>query len=275
MTFSIAACDRRTGMFGVCISTRFPAVGAITTFARARVGAVVTQARANPLLACDGLDLLERGYDAEEVLGALVDSDYEPQRRQLVVVDAGCGVAVHTGTAADHYRGHFSGLGFAAAGNLLVCERTLLSMLEAYEAAREEGLAERLVRSLEAGQAAGGDRRGRQSAALRVVNTEPYPYLDLRVEDHSDPVAELRRVYEVAKVELLPFVEALPTRENPEVEMGEEIRGTLIPDAHPSHSPTIARPTPPLRAVPSGAERDDGDVEWPRTEPPLAGERSA
>ena len=141
---------------------------------------------------------------------------------------------------------------------------------------REEGLAERLVSSLEAGQAAGGDRRGRQSAALRVVHTEPYPYLDLRVDDHSDPVAELRRVYEVAKVELLPFVEALPTRERPEVEMGEEIRGTLIPDAHPSQSPTLARPMPPLRAVPSGAEcGDDVDGEWPGAEPPLAGERSA
>ena len=86
------------------------------------------------------------------------------------------------------------------------------------------------MRALEAGQAAGGDKRGRQSAALRVVGTEPYPYLDLRVDDHADPVAELRRVYEVAKVELLPFVEALPTREEPEEEMGEEIRGTLIPE---------------------------------------------
>lgn len=85
-------------------------------------------------------------------------------------------------------------------------------------------------RALEAGRAAGGDKRGRRNAALRIVSTGPYPYLDLRVDDHADPVAELRRVYEVAKVELLPFVEALPTREEPEEEMGEEIRGTLIPE---------------------------------------------
>ena len=94
--------DRLKGMFGICMSTRLLAVGAIMTFARARVGAVVTRARADPLLACDGLDLLEEGYTAEEVLRRLVAQDHEPQRRQLIVVDAGCGVAVHTGTAADH-----------------------------------------------------------------------------------------------------------------------------------------------------------------------------
>lgn len=94
----------------------------------------------------------------------LVASDHEPQRRQLVVVDAGCGVAVRTGTATDDYRGHFTGDGYGVAGNLLVSEKTLFSMLEAYETSREEVLPERLVRSLEAGQAAGGDRRGRHIA---------------------------------------------------------------------------------------------------------------
>jgi uncharacterized Ntn-hydrolase superfamily protein len=255
-------------MFGVCVSSRFPAVGAVTTFARARVGAIVTQARANPLLACDGLDLLEAGYEAAEVLRALVASDHDPQRRQLIVVDAGCGVAVHTGASADHYRGHVSGLGVAAAGNLLVGEETLTSMLETYEAAWHEELPERLVRALEAGQEAGGDARGRQSAALRVVNTEPYPYLDLRVDDHAQPVTELRRVYEVAKVELLPFVKALPTRERPEVKMGGEIRGTLIPDGRASKNPAASQPKPPLRAVDSGAD-------LPLADPPLTGERSA
>ena len=268
MTFSIVACDPRTGMFGACVSSRFPAVGSVTTFARARVGAVVTQARANPLLACDGLDLLEAGYEAEEVLRALVASDHEPQRRQLMVVDAGCGVAAHTGAATNHYRGHLEGSGVAVAGNLLVGEETLTSMLEAYETAGHESLPERLMLALEAGQAAGGDARGRQSAALRVVNTEPYPYLDLRVDDHAMPVEELRRVYEVAKVELLPFVEALPTRARPEAEMGEEIRGTLIPAGPTSENSAASRPKPPLRAVGS-------EPELPLTDPPLSGERSA
>lgn len=100
----------------------------------------------------------------------------------------------------------------------------------------------------------GGDRRGWQSAALRVVNTEPYPYLDLRVDDHSDPVAELRRVYEVAKVELLPFVEALPTRANPEVDMGEEIQGYLIPNGRKSRESEATR-TAASRRGPRGGTR--------------------
>ncbi|MBV9455287.1 MAG: DUF1028 domain-containing protein, partial [Rubrobacter sp.] len=93
-----------------------------------------------------------------------------------------------------------------------------------------EPLAERLVRALEAGQEAGGEKRGRQSAAIRMIESQPYPYVDLRVDEHHDPVAELRRIYEVAKVELLPFIDALPTRENSKVSLGEEILDTLIPE---------------------------------------------
>jgi uncharacterized Ntn-hydrolase superfamily protein len=103
-------------------------------------------------------------------------------------------------------------------------------MAVAFEASAEEPLAERLVRALEAGQAAGGDKRGRQSAAVRVMEGQPYPYLDLRVDEHPDPVIELRRIYEVAKREMLPLIEALPSRCNPKGDMGEEIRGTLIPE---------------------------------------------
>lgn len=102
-------------------------------------------------------------------------------------------------------------------------------MFEAYEVSSGETLAERLVRVLEAGQAAGGDHCGRQSAAIYVVHKEPYPYLDLRVDDHPDPVAELRRTYEVVREDLLPLVEALPGRENPRDGLGDEIRGVYIP----------------------------------------------
>jgi uncharacterized Ntn-hydrolase superfamily protein len=115
-------------------------------------------------------------------------------------------------------------------GNLLASEEVIATMAGVFEAATEEPLAERLVGALEAGQKAGGDKRGRQSAVVYVVESQPYPYLALRVDEHSDPVAELRRIYEVAKVELLPFMEALPTRKNPKGDLGEEIRGALIPD---------------------------------------------
>jgi uncharacterized Ntn-hydrolase superfamily protein len=115
-------------------------------------------------------------------------------------------------------------------GNLLVGGEVLLAMAVAFESSAEEPLAERLVRALEAGQAAGGDKRGRQSAAVRVMEGQPYPYLDLRVDEHPDPVIELRRIYEVAKREMLPLIEALPSRCNPKGDMGEEIRGALIPE---------------------------------------------
>lgn len=191
---------------------------------------MVTQARANPLFGIDGLDLLEKSHGAEEAIEMLLHLDTEPERRQLIVVDSHGRPAAYTGSGCDEWRGHITGDGYAIAGNLLVGEETLGAMAESYETSAGEWFTERLVRALEAGQAAGGDRRGRQSAAIYVVHTEPYPYLDLRVDEHPDPVAELRRIYELVKTDLLPFVEALPTREHPEGALGEEIRGTLIPE---------------------------------------------
>ncbi len=114
---------------------------------------------------------------------------------------------------------------------MLVGEETITAMAKAFEASADEPLSERLLRTLESGQAAGGDKRGRQSAALYVVKSEPYPYLDLRVDEHSDPVAELRRVYEVAKRELLPFVEAMPTRVNPKGNFGEELKSGMLKES--------------------------------------------
>lgn len=229
-TFSIVAHDANSGMFGVAASTKVPAVGALVPYTRAGVGAIATQARTNPLLGCDGLDLLEAGYDAEEALHELLRMDSEAERRQVSIVDSQGDAAVHTGSLTDPWCGHLTGKGYAVAGNLLTGEEVVVAMADAFGASAGEMLVERLVRSLEAGQAAGGDRRGRQSAAVRVMEGQPYPYLDLRVDEHTDPIAELRRVFEVAKVELLPFVEALPTRTNLGGDMGEEIRGTLIPD---------------------------------------------
>ena len=229
-TFSIVARDPNNGMLGVALSTKFPAIGAISSWARAGVGAIATQARTNPLLAIEGLDLLEEGLGAGDALGKLLARDNEPERRQLAIVDARGETAAHTGTAADPWRGHRTGENYAVAGNLLIGEETVTAMAETFESSSGRDLSERLLLALEAGQEAGGDRRGRQSAALYVVHTERYPYLDLRVDEHPDPVAELRRVYEVAREEMLPLLEALPTRSRPKVDMGEEIRGTLIPE---------------------------------------------
>ena len=232
-TFSIVARDHASGMFGVAASTKLPAVGVLVPYARAGVGALATQARTNPLLGYDGLDLLQRGYDAEETLRILLASDPEPEKRQVGIVDSRGRSAAHTGTEADHWRGHVTGDGYAVTGNLVAGEEVVVAMAEAFESSEGEPLPERLVRALEAGQAAGGDKRGKQSAAITTVREQPYPYVDLRVDEHPDPIVELRRIYEVFKVQMLPFVEALPTRRNPKGDLGEEILGTLVPDGTP------------------------------------------
>ena len=122
------------------------------------------------------------------------------------------------------------GDGYAVTGNLVAGEEVVRAMATTFEASEGEPLPERLVRALEAGQAVGGDKRGKQSAAVTTVKDQPYPYIDLRVDEHPDPVVELRRIYEVIKVQMLPFIEALPTRRNPKGDFGEEIRGALIPE---------------------------------------------
>ncbi|GAA4619960.1 DUF1028 domain-containing protein [Saccharopolyspora hordei] len=213
-TFSIAAHDVAAGCAGIAISTRMPAIGSLAVHVHAGSGAVATQALINPLLGVDGLELL-RTRSADETLRELLASDPGAESRQVIVVDR-CGrAAAHTGAETHPWRGHRVGQGYAVAGNTLVDGRTVDAMAERFEATAGEPLDERLLAALEAGQRAGGDRRGKQSAALHVNAGAPHPYLDLRVDDHPDPVAELRRVHEVAKRELLPFVAALPTRENP------------------------------------------------------------
>lgn len=216
-------------MVGVCTSTKVPAVGAITTYARAGVGAVVTQARANPIFGADGLELLRGGNGAQETVRRLLQDDPEPERRQLIVVPVESEIAAYTGSDTEDWRGHRVGENYAVAGNLLVGEETLAAMERSFMAS-EGPLPERLVVALEAGQEAGGDSRGRQSAALYVVHDAPYPYVDVRVDDHPDPVAGLRRIFELMKKDLLPLVESLPTHNEPGAALGENIRGELIPE---------------------------------------------
>ena len=210
MTFSIAARCPQTGNLGIAVSTAIPAVGAINPFARAQAGALATQGWSNPYLGIDGLDLLDRGLSAVDVMVRLLALDADNARRQLSIVDAHGGVATYTGHEVRDWKGHCTGRGYVVAGNLLVGAETIEAMADAYEAASEP-LHERLLLALEAGQAAGGDRRGRVSAALLVVGMEEYPCLDLRVDEHADPVAELRRIHDTYLA--LPYLTDLhPTR---------------------------------------------------------------
>lgn len=205
-TFSIAAHCPRTGDLGIAVSTAIPAVGAINPFAKARVGAIATQAWSNPYLGIDGLNLLEQGLSPAEVLERLLGVDTDREKRQLSVVDAHGNVAAFTGEGVEPISGHYEGKGYVVAGNLLVNQETIRVMAEAFEGTRGP-LSERLLVALEAGQAVGGDRRGKVSAALFIVRNEEYPYIDLRVDEHQQPVAELRRIFDIYKA--LPYLDDL------------------------------------------------------------------
>lgn len=215
MTFSITARCERTNQLGIAISTKLPAVGALCPFAKAGYGAISTQSFINPYIGINGLDYLEAGLNAEEVLEKVLAEDPDPEKRQVGIVDADGGSAAFTGSECDGWYGHLTGDNYAVAGNMLVGEETIHRMEETFKNTEGEPLAERLMASLEAGQDAGGDKRGRQSAALLVVDKEKYPRFDIRVDDHADPVAELRRIHTVTVNELTPLMMMLPTLDNP------------------------------------------------------------
>jgi uncharacterized Ntn-hydrolase superfamily protein len=206
VTFSIVARCPQTGDLGIAVSTAIPAVGAINPFARAHVGAIATQAWSNPYLAIDGLRLLAQGLPAVEVLDQLLKLDPEKEKRQLCIMDARGGLAAFTGKEVRPWRGHLVGKGYVVAGNLLVGGATIEAMARAFEAAQGP-VGDRLLTALEAGQAAGGDKRGRVSAALLVVRDEEYPHIDLRVDEHADPVVELRRIFDLYTI--LPYLDDL------------------------------------------------------------------
>lgn len=215
-TFSITARCQRTGELGVAVSTKVPAVGMLCPFVQSKVGAVATQSWVNPYLGIWGLEYLASGHTAQETLEYLKTRDAGIEGRQLGIVDSAGGGAAFTGSECDTWNGDLTGQNYAIAGNMLVGSETLEAMKVDFEGAASRPLVERLLSALGAGQAAGGDKRGRQSAAVKVYSTEAYPALDLRVDEHSNPVAELQRVYEVARTDLVPLIEMLPTLNRPE-----------------------------------------------------------
>jgi uncharacterized Ntn-hydrolase superfamily protein len=214
-TFSIAARCPRSGKLGVAVSTAVPAVGGICPFIEAGIGAIATQSWVNPYLGIDGLALLREGMSAEEALDRLIAEDPGRNVRQLGIVDREGRTAAHTGSECVDWAGHIEGNGFTVQGNMLVGAATIEAMAEAAARSEPFELHERLMLVLEAGQAAGGDKRGKQSAALKVFHREAFPWLDIRVDEHRHPVQELRRVFEIAKQQLLPFIDGMPSRRDP------------------------------------------------------------
>jgi uncharacterized Ntn-hydrolase superfamily protein len=200
-TFSLVACDLGAGQWGVAVESRFLAAGSIVPWAEPHVGAIATQAYANPRYGPGGLALLREGLAADEVVRKLTEADPERETRQLGVVDAQGRAATFTGGECHDWAGGRTGDGYAAQGNILAGAAVVNALAESFEASAGLPLAERLLEALAAGQAAGGDRRGQQAAGLLVVEREGgYARLsdvvvDLRVDDHERPIDELRRLY--------------------------------------------------------------------------------
>jgi uncharacterized Ntn-hydrolase superfamily protein len=201
LTYSIAACDLDAGQWGVATQSKFLAVGSVVPWAEPGVGAIATQAYANPRYGPNGLQLLREGLSAQDVVERLTAADDGRDERQVGVVDARGGAATYTGSDCLDWAGGRTGPGWAAQGNILVSEETVAALGAAFEEHAGRSLAERLLEALAAAQAAGGDRRGQQSAALLVVEPDGgYAGLsdvlvDLRVDDHATPVAELARLH--------------------------------------------------------------------------------
>jgi uncharacterized Ntn-hydrolase superfamily protein len=214
MTWSIVARDDR-GAFGVAVASRFFAVGALCPYARAGAGAVATQALVNPAFGPAGLDLLLEGLAPASVVARLVAGDDGRDVRQLQVIGASGRGAAYTGSRCVDWCGHLIDDDFGVAGNMLVGPRVIEDTADAFRGNAHRPLAERLLAAMDAGEAAGGDKRGRQAAALRIVTTEAYPALDLRVDDHAEPLTELRRLYDKSLERFQPFVACLPSRANP------------------------------------------------------------
>lgn len=213
MTFSIVARCKETGMLGMAVSTARPAVGGLAVYVRARAGAIATQAAVNPYFGLNGLDYLEQGMSATEVMEKVKSEDPEYERRQLAIVDNEGRTAGYTGTDTVPFADHYFGDEFVVAGNMLVGKEVIQAMVEAYETSDVDYLPLRLLATIKAGQAAGGDKRGRQSAALKVVDTQSYPIVDIRSDEHENPVDDLERIYEAAKINLFPYIEHLPVYE--------------------------------------------------------------
>ena len=225
-TFSIVAFDGSTGDLGVAVESKFIAVGALVPWAKAGVGAIATQAWANVSYGPRGLKMLEAGFSASETLRRLLGDDPRPEVRQVAIVDGKGDVAVHTGSECMEWAGHVTGAGYSCQGNILSSSKVVQSMADAYEETSGD-LVDRLLRALSAGQAAGGDRRGEQSAALLVVRDKggyegfTDRYVDLRVDDHPHPIQELERIFKIYDMTIL-------SREDPRNLLSIDAEMTLV-----------------------------------------------
>ncbi|KRR15611.1 pilus assembly protein [Bradyrhizobium lablabi] len=215
MTWSIIARDPSTGQIGIAVATRFFAVGARVPHIAPGLGGIATQALVNPYYGIDGVKLLREGRSPREMIDTLIARDDGREARQLHVMDIKGRIAAHTGGECIDWCGHIQGDGFSLAGNMLAGAAVLDDTAKVYAANASLPFAQRLIAAMKAGEAAGGDKRGKQSAALLIHGEEEWSDLDLRVDDHTDPLAELERLEQVSRERWVHFRPFLPTRKNP------------------------------------------------------------
>lgn len=214
MTWSIIARDSSTGDLAIAVATKFFAVGARVPFISAGVGAVATQALVNPFYGVQGLKQLSEGLAPDEVVARLTTGDAGRDHRQLHIMDAAGRIAAHTGSACIAWCGHLQGDGFSVAGNMLSGPQVIEATADTYMKGGSLPFARRLIAAMRAGEATGGDKRGKQSAALVIHGKEQWSDLDLRVDDHPDPLGELERLEQVSREHWVHFRQFLPSQAN-------------------------------------------------------------
>ena len=215
MTWSIIAKDNATGQIGIAVATKFFAVGARVPHIAPGIGGIATQALVNPYYGIDGLKLLREGRAPRKIIEMLIATDAGHASRQLHIMDGGGQVAAYTGKDCVDWCGHLEGNDFSIAGNMLASASVLDDTADAYVVNTHLPFARRLIAAMRAGEAAGGDKRGRQSAALLIYGEEEWSDLDLRVDDHIDPLAELERLETVSRERWVHFRKYLPSRKSP------------------------------------------------------------
>ena len=213
MTYSIIATVPETGEMGIAVASRFFACGAMVPY-MAKDAIIASQAFINPLWGTEGLEMLENNKSLDEILQNLKQRDLGQHSRQFHAISKTGEIVHHTGSKCVAWAGHVQGKNVSVAGNMLVGSKVVEDTMQAWIDNPHKTISERLLLAMEVGEAAGGDKRGKQAAGLKISNGQPYPILDLRVDDHADPLSELRRLIHVADERYTIFRTALPTVEN-------------------------------------------------------------
>ena len=215
MTWSIVAREPETGHLAIAVATRFFAVGSIVPHIRGGIGAVATQAFVSPLYGVDGLAMLAARQAPGEIIETLTTRDEGREQRQLHLIDGQGNNAAFTGAQCIDWAGHLVDDNVSVAGNMLAGPQVIAETLATFKKTKGKPLAERLLEAMRAGEDAGGDKRGKQSAALVIYRDQDYAWLNIRVDDSADPLTELERLHAVAQERYLHVVETMPTRQNP------------------------------------------------------------